>query len=69
MRIELSNDEALVLFELIARFEVQDAPPWSEPGEKQVIGRIEGQLEKALVEPFKPNYNKLVEQARHRLSK
>jgi len=68
VQLELSTDEALVLFEFIARFEEHDIKPWSEIGEQQVVWRIEAQLEKALVEPFKPSYKESVQQARRRIS-
>lgn len=69
MQLELSSDEALVLFELISRMEKLEARPWSEAGEQEVIWRIEGQLEKVLLEPFQSNYKELVSQAREQVAK
>jgi hypothetical protein len=65
----LSSDEALVLFELLHRWE--DAG-WYEnadllPGERTALWAVSGRLETILVEPFKDDYRKLVDQARERL--
>ena len=64
--IELTRPEALVLFELLAR--------WSEQGsidshlehqaEQRVLWEIEGTLERMLVEPFMPDYGDRLAQAR-----
>ncbi len=63
--IELSVDEALVLFEWLAgqkagKVAIGDA-------EQRVLWRIEGVLEKSLVEPLAKDYAELVEQARKRI--
>jgi hypothetical protein len=63
--IELSGDEALVLFEWLAGLET--AKIAIGEAEQRVLWRIEGTLEKALVEPFGKGYAELVEQARRRV--
>lgn len=67
MTLELTDDQALVLFEWLARLDEQDAFPVEDPAEEQVLWCLHGQLEKALSEPFRPDYQDLVEQARARV--
>lgn len=67
MKLQLSNDEALVLFEWLARQDEKDSFPVEDAAEEQVLWSLHGQLEKALVEPFGPNYRELVLQARERV--
>jgi hypothetical protein len=63
--IELSHDEALVLFEWLAR--VDGCLPVIDPSEQDVLWQIEGQLEKNLVEPLAADYKDAVDAARSRL--
>lgn len=67
MILELSDDEALVLFECLARLDEGAALPLEDEAERYVLWRLEGQLEKALVEPFRPDYVALLEGARRRV--
>ena len=62
--IKLTRAEALVLFEWIARIEKANALPVVDQAEEYVFWRIEGQLEKTLVEPFAANYTELLDAAR-----
>lgn len=65
----LSADEALVLFELLYRFQEGDggALTIQHKGEEVALWRLLGELERVLVEPFRPDYTALVEAARDRL--
>jgi hypothetical protein len=63
--IELSADEALVLFEWLAGLET--AKVAIGEAEQRVLWRIEGVLEKSLVDPFAKDYAELVEQPRGRI--
>jgi hypothetical protein len=63
--VELSGDEALVLFEWLAGLEATTVAIGE--AEQRVLWRIEGVLEKSLVEPFAKDYTELVEQARRRI--
>jgi hypothetical protein len=63
--IELSHDEALVLFEWLAR--VDGSLPVVDSSEQDVLWRIEGQLEKKLIEPLTADYTDAVNEARARL--
>jgi hypothetical protein len=67
--VVLSSDEALVLFELLHRWE--DAG-WYEradllPGRTHRAVAVSGHLESILVDPFKENYRELVDQCGERL--
>lgn len=59
--IELSDAEALVLFEWLAS---HDELPFDDAAEQSVLWSIEAQLEKTLIEPFRPEYRALVDAAR-----
>jgi hypothetical protein len=67
MKLELTQDEALVFFEWLARLDEQDAFPCEDPAEQQVLWLLHGQLEKVMVEPFQENYREIIEQARMRV--
>jgi hypothetical protein len=65
--LKLTKAEALVLFEWLARTAAAEALPIEDPSEQQVLWRVEGQLEKVLVEPLRPDYLKLVADARRQV--
>jgi hypothetical protein len=70
--ITLSSDEALVLFDLLAR-EIEDrnekriAEMIEHPAEFWAPNDVFGSLQRELVEPFDPNYRQLVAAARERI--
>ena len=66
--LEIGRAEALVLFELLADFYSQSCLQISSPAERLALVRLQGALEKALVEPFMPNYRGLVDEARVQLT-
>ncbi|MGR0221878.1 hypothetical protein [Agromyces sp. ZXT2-6] len=65
--VVLQADEALVLFDLLSRWEDEDRDLRLEQGEQTAIDALLGALERLLVEPFKPEYSELVREARQRL--
>lgn len=66
--IGLSRDQALVLFEWLARTGSADQPaPFVDQAEQRVLWDLEAALEKHLVEPFKSDYRELLEAARGRV--
>jgi hypothetical protein len=65
--IELSSDEALVLFEWLASADFFNALPAPQEAGRIALWKLEGKLEKLLVEPFAPNYVDIVAAARRRL--
>ena len=64
IQIELADDEALVLFELLATGKFSDSV---EPPERNALWALEALLEKQLVAPFSADYASLLEQARSSL--
>lgn len=67
MTIDLTDDQALVLFEWLARLDEADAFPVEDPAEELVLWALHGQLEKLLRQPFDPRYRELVAEARARV--
>ncbi|HEX9391612.1 MAG TPA: hypothetical protein VF928_09900 [Usitatibacteraceae bacterium] len=65
--IQLTSDEALVLFELLERFSNTEALSIEDQAEKRALWSLCNRLEKLLSEPFAANYQALLEQARARL--
>jgi hypothetical protein len=62
--LTLSKPEALVLFEWLAKVEPMGTTVFQHPSEERVLWKLQGQLESTLQEPFAPNYDDLVSQAR-----
>lgn len=67
MKIELTDDYALVFFEWLARLDEQDAFPVEDPAEEKVLWHLHAQLEKMLPVQFTTDYHERVEQARQRV--
>ena len=65
--LDLTPDEALVLFELVSRYSDSDRLETVDQAEQRVLWNLCARLEKALVEPFDPDYAALLAAARHRL--
>ena len=70
MSIELTEDEALVLFEFLARWESdpdQRQLRLDHPAERNALWALQGHLEKTLVAPLKRDYADLLAAARARV--
>jgi len=65
--LQLGIDEALVLFETLAEFQNQPSVAVPSSAERLALIRLHGVLEKSLVEPFRPDYQQVLEAARARL--
>ena len=65
--IELTPDQALVLFEWLARFNADEKGVFEDQAEERVPWDLEAVLERILVEPFAANYRELLGQARERV--
>ena len=66
--ITLTSDEALVLFELLQRWEEADeVTPPQHQGEQVALWNLSALLERVVSEPSRPDYTRLVEEARARL--
>ena len=69
MTVTLTSDEALVLFELLHRWEDSgEIGTVLMPGEQTALWALSGRLESTLVEPFEGNYRELLDHARQRLA-
>ncbi len=64
----LKKEVALVLFEMLADVKHESAVPIRDVAERQALWSLVGLFESALVEPFLPNYNAIVEEAKKRLA-
>lgn len=67
--IQLTGDEALVLFDLLHRWEDDEQVSAPRHGAEQVaLWNLSAGLERVLVDPFSPNYGQLLSEARARLT-
>ena len=65
VKLDLSSDEALVLFDWLARTSDAGEPvPFADQAEQRVLWKMEGLLESVLVEPFSAEYGSLLASAR-----
>lgn len=62
--VELSLDQAFVLFDWLSRFNNDDSVEFDDQAEQRVLWDIEATLEKTLVEPLQDDYKTRLEQAR-----
>ena len=66
--LTLTKDEALVLFDFLGRFNQTDHTDiFESQSEQKTLWILEGQLEKQLVEPFKPDYKDIIKEARNKI--
>jgi hypothetical protein len=66
LQFELTADDALVLFEFLAR--EADSTPVAHLAERCVLWKLEGALESRLKEVLSPSYDRLVALARARIA-
>ena len=65
MQVELDNETALVLFELLVSREEELVRSLNlEPAERNALWSLEAALERVLAEPFSPEYKTLLANAR-----
>jgi len=64
VKIELTSDEALVLYDWLTRFNQRAEMDFADQAEGRVLFDLEALLEKALVAPLQPDYADLLAQAR-----
>ena len=68
INLTVTKDEALVLFEFLARFNQTEHPDiFEDQSEQKILWILEGQLEKQLVEPFRPDYTEIIKEARNKI--
>lgn len=65
--LTLTRDQAVVLFEWLARCNEEEGFGIEDPAEQRVLWDLEASLESTLVEPFKPEYEQLLAAARARV--
>ena len=66
--IKLDKDEALVLFDFLSRVNNKDLKEiFEDQAELKTLWILEAQLEKQLVEPFKPEYTEIIRDARNKI--
>jgi hypothetical protein len=65
--VRLAPDEALVLFEFLQRFSDTGRLIIEDQAEQRALWNLCCELERRLVEPFRPDYRELLAQARSRL--
>lgn len=65
VNIQLTQEEAIVLFEFLSRFnEIDDSSRFEDQSEQRVLWDIECVLEKELSEPFQADFLEIVKKAR-----
>ncbi len=68
INLTVTKDEALVLFEFLARFNKSEhSNIFEDQSEQKTLWNLEGQLEKQLVEPFRPDYKDIINEARNKI--
>ena len=68
LNLTISKNEALVLFDFLARFnEAEHSDVFEDQAEQKTLWVLEGQLEKQLVDPFKPDYKDIIKDARNKI--
>lgn len=65
--VELTRDEAIVLFEWLARFNEVEDRQFEDQAEERVLWDLEAMLEKILWEPFSDRYGDILARARERV--
>lgn len=69
IRMDVSADAALIIFELLHRWEEAGVPrPALHLAEWTAFSELSASLERSLLAPFLPNYRELVEDARARIA-
>ena len=68
IKLELTKDESIVLFEFLIRInEKENNIIFEDQSEQRLLWNIEAILEKLLIEPFQMNYDDIVKQARNNI--
>lgn len=64
VRIILSKDQALVLFEFLNRYSQNDQLSIEDQSEQRILWDLTCDLEKKLIEPFQDDYQEKLKQSR-----
>ncbi len=66
--VRFTIDEAIILFDFLNRVNEKDITPIiKDEAEQYVLWKLEGFLERKMVEPFQPEYDQIVKVARGRM--
>ena len=66
--LNINEDEAIVLFEFFSRFDETDKLEFKHPAEYLALQKLSGQIDKTTSAMFKPEYIKLLSEARSRIA-
>ena len=69
MKITLTKDEAVVLYDMVYKMNRQKKPLFSDSAEQMVLWSLEAILEKELLAPCKKEYSDMVETAKENVRK
>jgi hypothetical protein len=64
VKLEVTSDEALVLYDWLTRFNQRDNTEFADQSEERVLYDLEAMLEKVLMAPLQSDYAELLAQAR-----
>ena len=68
INLTVTKEEALVLFDFLARFNQTEHPDiFDHQAEQVTLWGLEALLEKQLVEPFRPDYKDIIHAARKKI--
>ena len=67
VELQLTRDEALVLFEYLRRCDDDNSLVFIDQAEERAMWNLEGKIGKQLIELFDPRYSELLQEARDRL--
>lgn len=67
VNVELTKDEALVLFDFLSRFSSKDVLDIQDQAEKRALWNLTCVLEKVLAEPFSESWKEAISAAKERL--
>ena len=67
IKVEITKDEALVLFEFLSRYSDTDSLEIEHQSEQRALWNLTCVFEKTINEAFDSDYKKLLESARNRL--
>ena len=67
IQINLSKDEAIILFDFLSRFSNDNTLEIVNQSETRVLWNLLCDLEKILKEPFLENYKEILEKAREKV--
>jgi len=68
IQVNVTKDEAIVLFEFLARFNERKEVTIQHESERIVLWNLLAQLEQKLNEPLDPHYQRILDSSRKRLS-